>query len=153
MRRALGLGASRPAAAGRMSGSPVVVHRNGRGGEPPVNRIAEAQTALAAERLAREHAEAALRVAETALREAETRRGHAELTRDEAVDALAAERQARETAEEQLAQLSAPLRAEPTLARRPRGRPRKNPVPVMSEVEDSPVEWWVPGWKAKLPGR
>ena len=158
MRRALGLGALRTGggSAGRSSTAPVVVHRNGRGsgGEAPVNRIAEAQTALARERLAREQAEAALRAAELALKESETRRGHAELTRDEAVAALAVEREARQAAEEQLGLLAeAPTpesAAEPALLPRRRGRPPKSAKPATEPSDNSPVEWWVPGWKSRL---
>jgi hypothetical protein len=156
MRRALGLGGPRTATgtgASRSSGSPVVVHRNGRSTEPPVNRIAEAQAALAAERLAREQAEAALRNAEAALKESETRRGHAELTRDEAVAALAEERAARQAAEERLRELTEPPPpAEPAQAPRRRGRPPKVPRQEVPETNEAPVEWWVPGWKTRLSG-
>jgi hypothetical protein len=80
----------------------VVEHRGGLNRGRPVNRVAEAEAALADERKAREQAMRALRDAQAALREAETKRGHAELARDEAMKALSVERRAREAVERQL---------------------------------------------------
>lgn len=109
MRRALGL---RPANTGspkevqqrRTDGGPIVAERalperGPRNFEPMVNRVAQAETALANERRLREQAERGLRDAQAALHESETRRGHAEMAREEAVSAVAAERAARAAAD------------------------------------------------------
>jgi hypothetical protein len=116
----------------------------GRGPAAPRHRIDE--TALAAERLARDQAERAFHDATERLREVQTKLGHAELARDEAIalaaaraEQLEALRQRLSAAEAQLAQQAqqreAPVRkAAPKPAEaRPRGR-QKAP---------QPVKWWI----------
>lgn len=150
MRRALGLEPSVKEAVVRRSGSPAIARRDNRNFEPQVNRGAEAEASLAAERLAREQAETMLRKAEAALHETETRRGHAELARDEALAALASERSAREAAEEQLRRLTSASVSEPAATPRKRGRPVGSRVSKPVFTSDAPVEWWVPGWKTRF---
>jgi hypothetical protein len=161
MRRALGLGSgglgsgeSGGKAPGTPAKAPVFVPRRSVNPEA-ANRVVEAQAALAAERLAREQAEAALRHAEDALRHAETRRVQAELARDEAVAALAGERSARTAAEQTLlerASVSAQPQVMSAETPRRRGRPPKSAQPsALATSDDAPVEWWIPGWKTRLP--
>ena len=162
MRRALGLDAQPRLPSARPAGQPVGAHRASRVAEPRTNRVAEAENALAAERTARGHAEAQLRAVEQSLREVTTRLGHAELARDEALAALASERSAREAAEAQLLTVDAAPAAAPAAEEAPRkrrGRPpgssslksagSKPPQP-RHDGGDAPVEWWVPGWKARF---
>lgn len=154
MRKALGISLPGQRNLSRsQSDRPVVVeHRTGLNRGRPVNRVAEAEAALAGERRAREEAMRALRDAQAALRDAETKRGHAELARDEAVKALSVERQAREAIERQLQEKvaleasAAPKAATMTaLTGKRRGRPRS--VLSAKAQEAEPVQWWVPGWR------
>jgi hypothetical protein len=131
---------------------------SGRGATPApgFRQRGEDPAALAAERIAREHAERALAEAVDRMRELQTKFGHAELARDEAV-ALAARRQnqiealqaelrentAREAAREVVREQPAPpvrkvaapkpAAAAKPAAPRPRGR---KPAP-------KPVKWWI----------
>ena len=185
MRRALGLlpGAAVRPRSRAAEGSVIVEHRTGvgerhheRGAQAAVNRIAQAEAALAAERAAREQLVRQLRDAEAALREAQTKWGHAELARAEAAEALTAERAAREAAEAQLrerASVAGAVRrageasperdtaAADAPPRKRRGRPpgsksrqRILPIPAAgpdaAEDLEGAVAWWEPGWQEKF---
>ena len=155
MRRALGLRSD--AAADKTGGGPAKASAAGPRRQvttEAANRMVEARAALAAERLAREQAEAALSHAEEALRDAEARRVHAELARDEAVAALASERSARDVAEQMLRQANVSAQpVAPAETPRRRGRPPNSArPPAVATSNDAPVKWWIPGWKARLPG-
>jgi hypothetical protein len=153
---------------------PVVLVNSSRehGGDapPPVNRIAQAENALRAERGAREHAERALIEAQTAIQHLRTKLAHAEMAHSEA---LAAERAAREAAETSLreaiaAREAAEARANELAAAPPRAArarfsaeaasgefvvrsraPRKPREPAAPEQEPEPVQWWLPSFRAK----
>jgi hypothetical protein len=80
-------------------------------GSPPTNRLEAAETALKAEREAREHVDRSLFEAQTMIRDLQTKLAHANLARDEARQAaqrsetaMAAESEAREMAEQALRQ-------------------------------------------------
>jgi hypothetical protein len=138
----------------------VVEHRGGSNRGRPVNRVAEAEAALAGERKAREQAMRALRDAQAALREAETKRGHAELARDEAMKALSVERRAREAVERQLQEKVAletsvaqaapkPTATTSPIGKRGSRRPgssTRSAMPAKAQ-ESEPVRWWEPGWR------
>jgi hypothetical protein len=148
MRRALGLLPGEQAATGDgRAGSAFGVRRHS---SSPVNRMAVAEAALAVERRAREDAQRQLRDAEAALHKATTRWGEAEFARDEALKALAAERAAREAAEARLEALPTPSAADevaPAITKR--GRPPGHRVRPARPDDDQPVEWWIPGWRAR----
>jgi len=142
-----------------------------------VNRIAAAEIALKAERAAREQAERSLHEAQATIQQLQTKLGHADLAHREA---LAAERHERERLERALqgadatraaleariAELRVELenaeleRPEPVRdavsirpsspASAPRARLKATPVePSASE----PVQWWLPGYKARTRNR
>jgi hypothetical protein len=156
MRHALGLLPEGPRATGRRHGG--VNEARGNTSGSPVNRVAVAEAALAAERRTREHAERLLRDAEAALVKATTKLGVTEFARDEALKALAAERAAREVAEAKLQALTeaaavsppAPAASSPPVEAakrrgRPAGRPTRTVQPKPTD-QDEPVKWWIPGW-------
>lgn len=98
--------------------------------------------ALAAERRAREAAETALGEANEARAAAEARAAESTYIRRPRrprPEIVAAERPAFDP--------DNPL-AEPTAVIRRRGRPRKNPVPVSTDAEQEPVQWWLPSFRA-----
>jgi hypothetical protein len=138
---------------------------------PPPGRMAEADAALKAERLAHERAEHALREAQASVERLETKLVHAEMAHGEA---LAAERRAREAAEEALGDVAATrqmlearvaelerLLAE-AAAKPARGRPTKPPADAApanaksrrnasnpADAGQEPVKWWLPTYRAK----
>ena len=125
------------------------------------NRVATAEAALRAERVAHERTEQALKDALSAVERLETKLAHAELAHGEA---LAGERASRESAERErdeataaraalearLAELSAP----PPRARgRATGagiKPASRKTATVPEREPQPVKWWLPSYRAKL---
>lgn len=137
----------------------------------PANRVAEAEEALRAERLAHERAEQSLREAQAGVERLETKLVHAEMAHGEA---LATERQAREAAETALsaavaarqalearaAELEARLvevEARPAPGRkrasaadasgRAVAKPKGEPAGEVTEQE--PVKWWLPSYRVK----
>jgi hypothetical protein len=151
MRRALGL-LPGGTTSSRRQDSVAVEHRTGRGAQG-INRVAQAETALAEERKRREQAERDNAELRAALHEAQTKRGHAELARDEAVaardEAIAARDAALAVQEAHTAEpddIPSPLLAAADDAPRRRGRPRKNRLPEPDDAE--PVQWWQPGWSS-----
>jgi hypothetical protein len=152
-------------------------HRPAAMAAPPVNRLANAEAALAAEQAARQRADRALAEAQSVIKRLQTQLAHAEMTGREAIEmarqaesdrvtmaaALEAERAARLAVEETrhgsagrpsatLGTACGPARmladaahagdAQP--AKRPRGRPRREPglVPPRREPKQKPVKWW-----------
>lgn len=108
---------------------------------PAPPRIRVDETALAAERLARELAERALADATDRLRELQTKLGHAELARDEALQ-IAADR----LAQIEVLQCAALEReAPPPLLPKPRKAAAKpaNPRPRGRPAAPKPVKWWI----------
>jgi hypothetical protein len=148
-------------------------------GAAPVNRIAAAETALRAERTAREQAERSLAEAQSTLQHLRTQLVHADMAHREA---LAAANAAREQAEQALHEASearaaaearvADLEAAPRIRRprpeivmathRPgdidgsapdqsaplRRRGRKPKLRIEPAVEQEPVQWWLPTFRA-----
>jgi hypothetical protein len=143
----------------------IVVHRDHDDGAG-INRIDTVRQALREQVAARERAEHLLQEARTAIQTLETKLAHERIGKDEALrrleDELAAERTARQRAEKRLGEALLG-RKEPSMvtsrgsaartdpgdkmqpARR-RGRP-----PKVRPSESAIVEWWVPGWREKLP--
>jgi hypothetical protein len=80
-------------------------------GAAPVNRLAVAESALDAERVARQRCERALTEAQATIRELQTKIGHADLARDEAIDAASHLRAENERLKAELA-VERPARAE-----------------------------------------
>ena len=146
-------------------------HRASATAVPPVNRLANAEAALAAEQAARQRADRALAEAQSAIKRLQTQLAHAEMTGREAIEAaqraegdrqaltvaLEAERAARLAAEEALrgtlnqspARPRSPARVladagEATPGKRPRGRPRRVPgqAPPKRQPNQKPVKWW-----------
>ncbi len=140
---------------------PVVVLSGSREHGPdaavPVNRLAAAESALDAERAARERAERSLQEALAAVQQLRPQIAPARLAHGEA---LATERLAREAAEQARAEAEAarealateldtlkaapPLPAPALSTRRPR-----QPKPEREVREQQPVKWWLPSYKAK----
>ena len=144
-------------------------HRPTAASAPPVNRLANAEAALAAEQAARQRADRALAEAQSTIKRLQTQVVHAEMNGREALEAaqradsdraamaaaLDAERAARLAAE-------AALQAAPGLARgparllanggqtedgkpakRPRGRPRREGSALPKRMaKQKPVKWW-----------
>lgn len=151
---------------------PVVVLSGSRdaaaAGPAPVNRVQAAEGALRTERLAREHAEQALREAQANAQRLQTQLAHAEMAHREA---LAAEQQVREAAEHALAEataarealeariaeLTAPRTRTPrtrteqseTGGEAPARKPRRTAANPATKREPQPVKWWLPSFKAK----
>jgi hypothetical protein len=94
---------------------------------------------LAREREARRAAETALEQATATIRQLQTRLAHAEMAQREAVLALALAAQATEV--EQAVSARPPKRVEARSRRPAQARPR---------TEDTPIEWWKPGWKERF---
>ncbi len=147
-------------------------HRPAANAAPPVNRLANAEAALAAEQAARQRADRALAEAHSAIKRLQTQLAHAEMTGREALDGarqaeadriamaatLEAERAARLAAEQAL--IEAPERSpapagrtrgaartlfdsgEAIQVKRPRGRPRREGGSVAAKREPKPVKWW-----------
>lgn len=137
---------------------------------PPVNRLANAEAALASEQAARQRAERALMEAQATIKRLQTQVVHAEMTGREAVEAaqraesdrsalaaaLEAEQAARLAAESAFHGSSAILRGPARLranadqadnatpVKRPRGRPRRDgsAIPKRPAKEQQPVKWW-----------
>ncbi len=157
---------------------PVVVLNGAREAAAPapaaLNRVAELEQALRAERAAHERAEQALREAQAGVERLETKLVHAEMAHAEG---LAAERRAREAAElalgeataarqaleARIAELQARLAdadvrsargAKPSggaaASRQPgsRAQPRRRPEHA-ADGEPEPVKWWLPSYRAK----
>jgi hypothetical protein len=140
-------------------------HRFPAAAAPPVNRLATAEAALAAEQAARQRADRALNEAQSAIKRLQTLLAHVEMTCREATEnarqaesdrsamaaALQLERAARQLAEAALqgaaeALPKAPGRgrgrprliadlSEPQPVKRPRGRPRRVPGAVVAKRE------------------
>ncbi len=148
---------------------PVVVLSGSREHGPdapaPVNRLAAAESALDAERAARERAERSLHEALAAVQHLQTQIAHANLAHREA---LAAEQRAREAAEQarataeqacaeattarealatELEAIKAAPPPEPAPARRARRAQPKAEAEAADEAQ--PVKWWLPSYKAK----
>ncbi len=147
-------------------------HRPATSAAPPVNRLANAEAALAAEQAARQRVDRALAEAQSVIKRLQTQLAHAEMTGREALDGarqaeadraamaaeLEAERAARLAAEQAL--IAAPERPPATAGRprsaartlfdagevmkvkRPRGRPRRDAGQVATKREPKPVKWW-----------
>ena len=139
-------------------------HRPPSATTPPVNRLANAEAALAAEQAARQRAERALADAQSTIKRLQTQVAHVEMTGREALEAaqradseraamaaaLEAERTARLAAEAALHGTSDTSRAQARLSggeappvKRPRGRPRREgSVAVKRLSKQKPVKWW-----------
>ena len=127
-------------------------HGSRPGGAPPRYRVDE--TALAAEKLAREQAERAYADVSERLREVQTKLGHAELARDEAL-AQSAERQSQiETLRQQIEAVQAELQAQRREAvaptpRKAAAKPAKPATPKPAakprgrQKAPKPVKWWI----------
>ncbi len=178
MRRALGLigedggrgaktqATARPAAqmratAGARAAGVVVEHATLAKPDRPgaaVNRLAGLEAQLLAERQARAQAERSLRDAQIALQDARTKQAHAEMARQDAEARLAALAAEMATLADAPAPSVARAAEMAPMAPRRRGRPPKlRPAPAPEPLEEAPaatetepVEWWQPGWKAKL---
>jgi hypothetical protein len=140
-----------------------------RGTSTPVNRVAAAEGALKVERAAREQAERSLNEALTVAQQLRTKLGHADLAHQEA---LAAERLRREQAERAVQDANAArellevqlseMRARADRAGSPDIVPSSGPSAPASLVQrprkassavpsgSRPVQWWLPGYQAKL---
>ena len=139
-------------------------HRTPCATTPPVNRLANAEAALAAEQAARQRAERALADAQSTIKRLQTQVAHVEMTGREALEAaqraeseraamaavLEAERAARLAAEAALHGGSETTRPPARLAageappmKRPRGRPRRDGSVAPKRVPTpKPVKWW-----------
>ena len=144
-------------------------HRPAASAAPPVNRLANAEAALAAEQAGRQRAERALMDAQSTIKRLQTQVAHAEMTGREAVEAarraesdraaiaaaLEAEQAARLAAEAALQSASGASRAQVRLfadtdhadgvkpVKRPRGRPRRDGSTIPKRVaKQKPVKWW-----------
>jgi chromosome segregation ATPase len=134
-------------------------------GSDPGNRLAAAESALDAERIARGRAERSLQEAQTTIQNLQTRLAHTELAHSEALAAERAQREqaekalheavtAREAAEQQLREM---ISASSTGMARMRGRPKKitaarsadRPPSARKTRELQPVKWWLPSYRAK----
>ena len=141
-------------------------HRPAAMAAPPVNRLANAEAALATEQAGRQRAERALMDAQSTIKRLQTQVAHAEMTGREAVEAarraesdraaiaaaLEAEQAARLAAE---AALQGASRGQVRLfvdaghtddmkpVKRPRGRPRREGSTIPKRVaKQKPVKWW-----------
>lgn len=141
-------------------------HRQAANTAPPVNRLANAEAALAAEQTARQRVERALADAQSTIKRLQTQVVHAEMTGREAVEtahraesdraalasALEAEQAARAAAEAALYGASGAVRGparlladtgETQLVKRPRGRPRREGSAIPKRAaQQKPVKWW-----------
>ncbi len=145
-------------------------HRPTITGAPPVNRLANAEAALATEQAARQRAERALLEAQATIKRLQTQVVHAEMTGREALEAaqraesercamaaaLDAAQAARLTAQSTLHGTAAISRAPARLlagddqageakpAKRPRGRPRREGSVAAQRPakQQQPVKWW-----------
>jgi hypothetical protein len=178
VRRALGLTANSPPRQQQRVDQARPRHHFVRDGEVPVvvlsgngrsdvsqaanTRIADLESALAAEQAARASTARSLEEAQATIQSLQTRLVHAELASDEA---LAAERRARAEAEKALQEAAAsggriavqqedgrPAEAE---AKSPKGeRARRvtkaKPAATRKQREPQPVKWWTPSYRAKM---
>lgn len=146
-------------------------HRPAAVATPPVNRLANAEAALAAEQAARQRADRALNEAQSTIKRLQTQLVHVEMTCREATEAsrqaeidrasmaaalesektarLAAEAALEAAAERSAARTRVPARVladaeEMPPVKRPRGRPRRVPgqVAVSRSAAQKPVKWW-----------
>ena len=132
----------------------------------PHSRVAAAEAALRAERLAHQQTEQALKDAQAAVGRLETKLAHAELAHSEALAAERASRESAERARDEAAAARVALEARiaeltpverPRRGRKPGAVPAKRPAAKprrkaadAKQREPQPVKWWLPSYRAKL---
>ena len=155
MRRALRVGSPGSGAATRDQGTDTRgTRRFAQNGDVPVTRLTgrkdhpgslaltAAEEALHAERTAREQLEIALAQANATIVTLQTKLAHAEMAHAET---LAAERALREAEQAQ--------RAAAVEEAKNRSRQPASPMDeTAADLEQEPVQWWVPGWKGAYRG-
>jgi hypothetical protein len=131
----------------------------------PHSRIAAAEAALRAERLAHQQTEQMLKEAQATIERLETKLAHAELAHGEAVAAERATRESAERARDEAIAARAVLEARvaeltpaerPRRGRKPAAASAKEPAATRRKAaepnqrEPQPVKWWLPSYRAKL---
>jgi len=132
----------------------------------PHSRIAAAEAALKAERLAHQQTEQALKDAQAAVGRLETKLAHAEMAHGEALAAERASRESAERARDEALAARAALEARvaeltpverPRRGRKPAAAPATKPAAKprrktaeANQREPKPVKWWLPSYRAKL---
>ncbi len=131
---------------GRRSHGPHALESNPASLPSPGNRVELAETALKAEREARERAERSLVEAQNVIRELQTKLGHTALAVEEAQDAARQARLARQEAEQALdAERQAHKAPAPRVpkAAKPEARPKAARPKQPKSPAQKPVKWWI----------